>query len=175
MAEPATRRVPGDVVVDTRPLWRILAGHTFRPLVLLTGAALFLLIRALPPLPGLEPGGQRALAVFVICLVYWVTNVLPLMVTSLLAMVLLPLTGVLQAKDTYALFGNEAVFFILGAFLLAASLMRCGLSTRIAVAILRRFGHTPRTLLLSFFLMNAFLAFFMSEHAVAAMTFPITL
>ena len=103
------------------------------------------------------------------------TNVLPLMVTSLLAMVLLPLTGVLQAKDTYALFGNEAVFFILGAFLLAASLMRCGLSTRIALAILRRFGHTPRTLLLSFFLMNAFLAFFMSEHAVAAMTFPITL
>src|SRR5262249_58541550 len=53
--------------------------------------------------------------------------------------------------------------------------MRCGLSTRIAIAILRRFGHTPRSLLLSFFLMNAFMAFFMSEHAVAAMTFPITL
>ena len=156
-------------------MWRILAGRTYRPLVLLTGAALFLLLRAVPPMPGLDPAGQRALAVFVICLVYWVTNALPLMVTSLLAMVLLPLTGVLQAKDTYALFGNEAVFFILGAFLLAASLMRCGLSTRIAVAILRRFGHTPRTLLLSFFLMNAFLAFFMSEHAVAAMTFPITL
>ena len=90
-------------------------------------------------------------------------------------MVLLPLTGVLSAKDTYALFGNEAVFFILGAFLLAAALMKCGLSTRLALAILRRFGHTPRTLLLSLFLMNAFMAFFMSEHAVAAMTFPITL
>jgi solute carrier family 13 (sodium-dependent dicarboxylate transporter), member 2/3/5 len=67
------------------------------------------------------------------------------------------------------------VFFILGAFLLAAALMRCGLSTRIAIAILRRFGHTPHRLLLSFFLMNAFMAFFMSEHAVAAMTYPITL
>jgi solute carrier family 13 (sodium-dependent dicarboxylate transporter), member 2/3/5 len=97
------------------------------------------------------------------------------MVTSLLAMVLLPATGVLSAKDTYALFGNEAVFFILGAFILAASLMKCGLSTRIAIAVLRRFGHTPRTLLLSLFLMNAFMAFFMSEHAVAAMTFPITI
>src|SRR5262249_54600440 len=87
----------------------------------------------------------------------------------------LPLTNVQPAKDTYALFGNEAVFFILGAFLLAAALIRCGLSTRVALAVLRRFGHTPRTLLLSFFLMNAFMAFFMSEHAVGAMTFPITL
>ena len=43
-------------------------------------------------------------------------------------MVLLPPTGVLSAKDTYALFGNEAVFFILGAFILAACLMKCGLS-----------------------------------------------
>ncbi len=67
------------------------------------------------------------------------------------------------------------MFFILGAFILAAALMKCGLSTRLAIAILRRFGHTPRTLLLSLFLMNAFMAFFMSEHAVAAMTFPITI
>ena len=165
---------PADVVIDTRPLWRILAGRTYRPTVLLLGLVAFLVLRAAPPQAGLSPAGQNALAIFALCLVYWVTNVLPLMVTSLLAMVLLPTTGVLSAKDTYALFGNEAVFFILGAFILAASLMKCGLSTRIAIAVLRRFGHTPRTLLLSLFLMNAFMAFFMSEHAVAAMTFPIT-
>jgi solute carrier family 13 (sodium-dependent dicarboxylate transporter), member 2/3/5 len=165
---------PTDVVVDTRPMWRILAGRTYRPLVLLAGLGAFLAVRAFDPPEGLSVAGQNSLAIFAVCLVYWVTNAIPLMVTSLLAMVLLPTTGALPAKDTYALFGNEAVFFILGAFILAASLMKCGLSTRIAVAILRRFGHTPRALLLSLFLMNAFMAFFMSEHAVAAMTFPIT-
>ncbi len=164
-----------EVVVDTRPLWRILIGRGYRPGLLLAGVAAFLAVRAMPPQEGLAPAAQSALAVFALCVVYWTTNVLPLMVTSLLAMVLLPTTGALSAKDTYALFGNEAVFFILGAFILAASLMKCGLSTRIAITILRRFGHTPRTLLLSFFLMNAFMAFFMSEHAVAAMTFPITI
>lgn len=163
------------VVVDTRPLWRILVGRGYRPALLLTGLAAFLTVRAMPAQEGLPPAAQSALAVFALCIVYWTTNVLPLMVTSLLAMVLLPTTGALSTKDTYALFGNEAVFFILGAFILAASLMKCGLSTRIALTILRRFGHTPRTLLLSFFLMNAFMAFFMSEHAVAAMTFPITI
>jgi solute carrier family 13 (sodium-dependent dicarboxylate transporter), member 2/3/5 len=166
--------IPAEVVVDTRPLWRILAERTYRPLVLALGLAAFIAIRAAPTPEGLSPAGHSALAVFAVCLVYWVTNVLPLMVTSVLAMVLLPTTGALSAKETYALFGNEAVFFILGAFILAAALMKCGLSTRIAIAVLRRFGHTPRTLLLSLFLMNAFMAFFMSEHAVAAMTFPIT-
>jgi len=166
---------PAKVVVDTRPLWRILAGRTQRPLVLALGVAAFFAIDAMPTPAGLTPEGQKALGVFVLCVVYWVSNVLPLMVTSLLAMVLLPTTGVISAKEAYALFGNEVVFFILGAFILAAALMTCGLSTRIAVTILRRFGHTPRTLLLSLFLMNAFLSFFMSEHAVAAMTFPIAL
>jgi solute carrier family 13 (sodium-dependent dicarboxylate transporter), member 2/3/5 len=162
------------VVIDTRPLWRILFARTYRPIVLLVGVVAFVALHEMPPPPGLSVAGQQALAIFVLCLVYWVTSVLPLMVTSLLAMVLLPTTGVLPAKETYALFGNEAVFFILGAFILAAALMKCGLSTRIAIAVLRRFGHTPRALLLSLFLMNAFMAFFMSEHAVAAMTFPIT-
>ncbi|HZP40616.1 MAG TPA: DASS family sodium-coupled anion symporter [Candidatus Binatia bacterium] len=167
-------RGPYRVVVDTRPMWRILAGRTYRPVVLLVGVLLFAALYGMEPRPGLAPAGQKALAVFAICMVYWVTNVVPLMVTSILAMVLLPLTGVLPATETYALFGNEAVFFILGAFILAATLIKCGLSTRIAVTILRRFGHTPRTLLLSLFVMNALLSFFMSEHAVAAMTFPIT-
>jgi sodium-dependent dicarboxylate transporter 2/3/5 len=132
-------------------------------------------VRALPLPDGLTPAGQKALAVFVLCLVYWVSNVIPLVVTSILAMTLLPLTGVLSAKETYSLFGNEAVFFILGVFILAAALMKCGLSTRLALTMLRRFGRTPTRLLLSLFLMNALLSFFMSEHAVAAMTFPITL
>jgi len=164
-----------DILIDTRPLWRILAERTYRPIVLFVGLAAYLAIRAMPAPEGLSPAGQKALAIFVLCLVYWVTSVLPLMATSLLAMVLLPTTGVMSAKETYALFGNEAVFFILGAFILAAALIKCGLSSRVAIAILRRFGHTPRTLLLSLFLMNAFMSFFMSEHAVAAMTFPITL
>ncbi|HJQ85383.1 MAG TPA: DASS family sodium-coupled anion symporter [Candidatus Binatia bacterium] len=166
---------PADVIVDTRPLWRILVGRTYQPVVLAVGALAFLAVHALPPPEGLTPVGVNALAIFVLCVVYWCTNVVPLMVTSLLAIVLLPTMGVLSAKDTYSLFGNEAVFFILGAFILAAALMQCGLSTRIALGILRRFGHTPRNLLLSMYLMNAFMSFFMSEHAVAAMTFPITL
>src|SRR5262249_273474 len=159
-----------NVVVDTRPLWRILVGETYRPIVLLIGLAAFVAVRTMSPPAGLTPPAQSALAIFALCLLSWLPNVIPLMLTSLPPLLLLPATGAISAKAAYALVGNEAVFFILGAFILAAALMKCGLSTRIAITVLRRFGHTPRTLLLSLFLMNACMAFFMSEHAVAAMT-----
>jgi len=89
--------------------------------------------------------------------------------------VLVPLLDVLPQKDTYALFGNEAVFFILGAFILAGAVMTSGLSNRIALNIMDRYGRSPRKLLISIFLLAALLSFFMSEHAVAAMLFPIVL
>jgi sodium-dependent dicarboxylate transporter 2/3/5 len=162
-----------EVIVDTRPLWIVLLSRGRQAILLLLGVALYWTVLNFPSPEGLDEPGQRALAVFALCVFYWVLNVLPLMITSLLAIVLLPLTGVMESKEAYAQFGSEAVFFILGAFILAAALMQSGLSARLALALLRRFGHDPRTLLLGVFLINACMSFVMSEHAVAAMTFPI--
>lgn len=164
-----------EFVVDTRPLWVILLSRSRQLGFLLGGVLLYVAVLGAETPEGLTPEGQRALAVFALCVFYWVFDVLPLMITSLLAIILIPLSGVMTTPQTYALFGNEAVFFILGAFILAASLMKCGLSTRLALLILRRFGQTPRRLLVSVLLLNAFMSFVMSEHAVAAMNFPIIL
>ncbi len=162
-----------DVVVDTRPLWLVLLSRSNRLLRLLAGVAIYWWIASADTPAGLSAQGQQALAVFALCVVFWALSVLPLMITSLLAIALLPLTGVLGSEEAYALFGNSAVFFILGAFILAACLMKSGLSTRLSLLVLRRFGHSPRRLLVAIFLLNAFLSFWMSEHAVAAMNFPI--
>ena len=159
--------------VDTRPLWIIVLARSRPLLMLAAGWVIFFGIRALPPPAGLEPAAHGALAVFGLCIFYWVFEVLPIMITGLLAIILLPLTGVMSGKEAYAQFGNEAVFFILGAFILAAAMMKSGLSARLALTILRRFGHRPTTLLLGIFLLNGVMSFVMSEHAVAAMTFPI--
>jgi sodium-dependent dicarboxylate transporter 2/3/5 len=131
---------------------------------------------AFAPSPaGLSRAGQNAIAIFVLCFVLWVSNALPLAVTSLLAIVLLPMLGVVPLTRSFALFGSPVVFFILGAFMLAAALMRSGLSTRLAVAFIRRFGKTPKSLIAGIILSGGFLAFWMPEHAVAAMLFPIVL
>jgi sodium-dependent dicarboxylate transporter 2/3/5 len=161
------------VVITRDKFFRGLATHIPYPLALLALALGFYILLKLPTPAGLSVAGHRAIAIFLLCLVMWLWGRIPLVITSLLAIIALPMAGVMKASHAYALFGNEAVFFILGAFILAAALMSTGLSSRIALEILERFGSTPRRLLLAIFLLNTGMAFFMSEHAVAAMTFPI--
>lgn len=165
------------IVPAERPWWRWFWRSVLRQqrhiFILLLGAAIFLTILRLPTPEGLSPGGQRALAVMALCSLYWVTSVIPLAITGLLALALLSLTGALPTGDVFAAFGNSAVFFILGALILAGALMRSGLSTRLALVFLRRFGRSSRALLLAILFGGAFLSFWMPEHAVAALLLPI--
>lgn len=176
MTPPSARSIAPpkqrDFVVDTRPLWIILLTRGRRVFLLLLGPLIFWAVLSASP-QNLSASGHRALAVFALCVFYWVFDILPLVITSLLAIILIPLSGIMTTSQAYALFGNDAVFFILGAFILAACLMKSGLSTRLALWILARFGTTPRTLLVSVLLLNACMSCVMSEHAVAAMNFPI--
>ena len=122
---------------------------------------------------GLSDAGWHALLVFLLCLVLWVTQLLPLAITSLLGLAILPLLGVMTASNVFALFGNPAVFFILGAFMLVAGVMQSGLSERVALVILSRMSHRPERLLLAMLLLPALMACVMPEHAVAALFLPI--
>jgi sodium-dependent dicarboxylate transporter 2/3/5 len=134
-----------------------------------------LIIMLSPSPPGLSREGRAALAVFAMCFILWTTGALPLSVTSLLAIALLPLFGALEAGQAFALFGNRAVFFILGAFMLAAAMMSSGLSARLALLFLKRFEKSPKRLLSGIILSCAFMAMWMPAHAVAALMFPIVL
>lgn len=157
--------------IDRRPMWVILAERTRRYQIIATLLILATLFFALEPPAELSREGYRALVLFGACTFLWVSGLLPLAVTSLLALAAIPLLGILGRRETYALFGNEAVFFILSAFILAAAMSGSGLSARLARAMLARFGKTPGSLALTVFLFSALLSFAMSEHAVAAMMF----
>ncbi|TLS77830.1 DASS family sodium-coupled anion symporter [Mariprofundus erugo] len=141
-------------------------------LLAVIGAGAYSLLQWSPP-AALSEAGWHALVVFMLCLVLWVSQLLPLSVTSLLGMALLPLVGALPSADVYALFGNKAVFFILGAFILAAGIMKSGLSEHLALAVFEGCGQSPRKLLLSMLLLPALMSCFMPEHAVAAVLLPI--
>lgn len=163
----------GELTVDTRPLGVVLLSRSARWLAFGGIGLMFWLIVAAPTPAGLTYAGQKALAAFAVCLVLWLTRIVPLAVTSLFAIAVIPLLGIMDSSKAFALFGNQAVFFILGAFILAAALMKTGLSSRIALIFMRRFGSSPKMLLTGALVVPAFLSFWMPEHAVAAMMFPI--
>jgi len=128
-----------------------------------------------PSPEGLNASAQRVIGVFVLCVCLWVTGLIPLQITSMLAIILLPLLHIMPASDAFALFGNQAVCFILGAFIISAALIDCGLSTRLTCVALNYFSESPVRLRDSILFIGAFASFWMSEHAVAAMLFPIVL
>jgi len=169
--EPISLNKP--LKIDNRPLWMIVVDKTARYQVLLGLAVLTAILLGLSPPEGLSTEGYRSLVLFGATIILWISGLLPIAVSALLSMVMLPLLGIMDAKKTYSMFGNEAVFFILGAFILAAAMTGTGLSARLARTMLAKFGKTPTKLALTVFFLSTFLSFIMSEHAVAAMMFPV--
>jgi sodium-dependent dicarboxylate transporter 2/3/5 len=161
------------VFIDQSPLHVLLAKRGL-PYAVLAGIALlaYLALNQTPP-EGLTENGWRSIIVFCLCLILWVTQLLPLSVTSLMGLALLPLLGVLPADDAYGMFGNSAVFFILGAFILAAGVIKSGLSEHVALALVGKVGLGPKRLLLTMLFLPACMAAFVPEHAVAAVMLPI--
>ncbi len=143
----------------------------FAALFMIAALFAFAVQREVPQ--GLSLQGYHALSVFVLCLILWVSQLLPLPITSLLGLALLPMLGVFSALDVFAFFGNPAVFFILGAFMLVAGVMQSGLSERLALMVLKKAGQSEQRLLMTMLLLPASMAFVMPEHAVAALFLPI--
>jgi sodium-dependent dicarboxylate transporter 2/3/5 len=150
-----------------------LVRHHYTLLVLFL--AMSSLIAFGPRPDGLSVSGQRVIGIFALCIGLWVSGAIPLQITSILAIILLPLLRVMPSGEAFALFGNNAVFFILGAFILSAALIDCGLSTRISCAVLGLSSTSAVRLRTTILFLSAFASFWMSEHAVAAMLFPVVL
>ncbi len=137
-------------------------------------AFLILLIFYLIPTPaGLGYRGKMMLGVLVFAAFLFISEALPLGIAGLLVMILPPLLGIFSPEEVFGFFGNEAVFFLIGAFMLAAGVQKSGMHRRIANFVLRVFGGSARFYVLGVLLLSASLSFIISEHAVVALLLPI--
>ena len=143
--------------------------------VILAAVAVGAFIAFGPGAEDLTMEAQRTLGVFALCVILWVSGVIPLQITSMLAIILLPMLNIMPGNEAFALFGNPAVFFILGAFILSAALIDSGLSLRLTGLALTRFSSSATKLRTAILLLSAFASCWMSEHAVAAMLFPVVM
>jgi solute carrier family 13 (sodium-dependent dicarboxylate transporter), member 2/3/5 len=127
----------------------------------------------LPNPTGLNYEGKMMLGVLIVAAILWITEPIPLAVTGLFIMILQPLLLIMPAKDVFYSFGNQAVFFLIGAFIIAAAIEKHGLHRRIALGFLKRFENSPRSFTFGIMLSSALLSFIMPEHGVAALFVPI--
>lgn len=127
------------------------------------------------PLNNLDQTGQTMIGILLMATILWVTEPIPLPATGLLVMIIQPLLGLVSSSDVFSSFGNQAVFFLIGAFIIAAAIEKHGLHRRIALNFLRFFKNSPRIFTFGIMCSCAFLSFIMPEHGVAALFLPIIL
>jgi len=125
---------------------------------------------------GLSPVGQRALSLFVGIFVLYLTEALPLAITSLLVVPGAVLMGVVNLKGALEGFSSSSVYLLVGAFVLAAAMVKTNLAARITYLILKKIGSSTRKITLGVTIANICLAFLVpSTTARTAILLPVCL
>lgn len=141
--------------------------------ILVLGIAVSLWIYLAPLPDGLTAQGKTGCAIFLLCTTLWITNAVPFGVTGLLSIALLGITGAMKTSEAFAAFGNSAVFFLIGVFILGGAMVDSGLSKRSALLFLRYFERSPYAFATGMMLAAAFGTMWMPNQATSAMLFPI--
>jgi sodium-dependent dicarboxylate transporter 2/3/5 len=146
-----------------------------RRLALAVGPLLFFSFHFfVDPVPG-QPAVARTLAVAVVMAYYWLTEALPMAVTALIPVVMIPLLGVMSAADIASEYMNDLIFLFLGGFLLAVAMQDWGLHRRVALRILLWIGGGPARLLLGVMVATWSISWWVNNTATALMMLPIVL
>lgn len=140
---------------------------------LLLGPTLFILTRYALHLEGLSDQGNAVLASTLWVATWWITEAMPIAATSLLPIILFPLSGALPIDDTTSSYGHRYIFLYLGGFILALSIEKWNLHKRIALNIIKLIGTDVRKIILGFMIATAFLSMWISNTATAVMMLPI--
>ena len=140
---------------------------------LFLGPLLFILIRLFLNPDGLSDEANAVLASTLWIAVWWITEAIPIAFTSLLPIILFPLSGALPLAETSSSFGHRYVFLYMGGFILALAIEKWNLHKRIALNIIKLIGTDVKKIILGFMLATAFLSMWISNTATAVMMLPI--
>lgn len=111
-----------------------------------------------------------------LCILWWIFEPIPIPVTSLLPLALLPLFGVLTPAETGAAYGSPLILLLLGGFLLSRGMESTGAHRRVALGVVRLVGSdSPRRLILGFMVAAALLSMWISNTATVLMLLPVAL
>ena len=122
--------------------------------------------------------GDMATVAFVavLCVLWWVFEPIPIPVTSLLPLAVLPLQGVLTPAEVGQAYGSPLILLLLGGFLLSKAMEHSGAHRRIAIGMVNLFGASSgRRLVLGFMVASAVLSMWISNTATTLMLLPVAL
>ena len=142
---------------------------------LFLGPLTFFLVKFFYNPEGLSNEGLSILASTLWVAIWWITEAVPIYVTALIPIILFPLSGGLELKQTTAAYGHKFVFLFVGGFILAIAIEKWKLHKRIALNIIGLVGTKKSNIILGFMIATAFLSMWISNTATAVMILPVGL
>ncbi|CAD0204344.1 unnamed protein product [Chrysodeixis includens] len=124
------------------------------------------------PILNSEPA-YRCMYVVLIMAIYWVLELLPLPVTSMLPIVLFPTMGILDSDKTCAAYMKETNMMFMGGLMIAAGVQHSKLPKRVALWTVQVVGCSHRRLNFGLTFVTMFISMWVSNAAATTMMVPI--
>jgi sodium-dependent dicarboxylate transporter 2/3/5 len=141
---------------------------------LLSGIVLSLAAYLFNPF-GLDSTANKAVAVAVLMITWWISEALPMPAVALIPLVLLPLLNISSMEEIAKAYSNPVIFLFMGGFMIGLAIEKWNLHKRIALRIVQKTGTSGNRIILGFIIATAFLSMWLSNTATTMMMFPIAL
>jgi sodium-dependent dicarboxylate transporter 2/3/5 len=142
---------------------------------LLLGPFLFVIVLLFVGPQDLSSEAIAVLAGTIWIATWWITEAIPIPATSLLPIILFPLTGALSIEETTTSYGHRMIFLYMGGFMIALAMEKWNLHKRIALTIISFVGTNIRSIIFGFMVSTALLSMWISNTATTMMMLPIAL
>tara|TARA_R110000868_G_scaffold6550_9_gene37131 strand:+ start:2686 stop:4221 length:1536 start_codon:yes stop_codon:yes gene_type:complete len=152
-----------------------MSGLSSHRIGLITGLVLAVGLQFMPLPEGLSREAWLLASLALMMAAWWATEAIPVAATALIPIAIFPLLGIATTGGATAPYASPIVMLLLGGFIVALSIERWNLHTRIALNIVVRFGGHPAALIGGFMLASALLSMWISNTATTLMMIPIAL
>ncbi|KAL2728039.1 protein I'm not dead yet [Vespula maculifrons] len=115
----------------------------------------------------------RCLFVILLMAGYWVTEAIPVPITSMIPVVLFPIFGIMNTTETVNCYMNDPIIVFMGGLILAFATEHCNLHMRIALIVMKLVGCSHSKLLGGLCTVTTFISMWIANAAATAMMVPI--
>lgn len=105
--------------------------------------------------------------------IWWITEAVPIPVTSLLPLVLFPLFGMGTMAEVASPYADTVIFLVMGGVILGLATEKSNLHMRVALMTIRLVGTKPSQIVLGLMIASAFISMWVSNTATAVIMVPI--
>ncbi|KMZ00449.1 protein I'm not dead yet isoform X1 [Drosophila simulans] len=138
------------------------------------GLVVFLVPLLCLPVMLLNEGAEfRCMYLLLVMAIFWVTEALPLYVTSMIPIVAFPIMGIMSSDQTCRLYFKDTLVMFMGGIMVALAVEYCNLHKRLALRVIQIVGCSPRRLHFGLIMVTMFLSMWISNAACTAMMCPI--